>query len=557
MEITEVADTRPEAPSALSEMFKPIAAVLRNRNLRRIEAAWAGSNTGDWAYATAVTVWAYGVGGATAVGIFTAVRLVGMAIVAPFAAGIADKLPRKLVMISADLSRAALVCAAAIALSAGAPAAVIFVLATLVSFLGSVFRPAQAAILPSLVETPEELTAANGAASTIESIGFFAGPALGSLLLWLSTVETVFYVEAGTFVWSALLVLGVRPHPRPEAEATEEGDEAPAGGLVAGFTTIARQRDLRLVTVLGCLQTIVAGAFPVLTIVLAVQVLGSGSRGVGYLNAAFGIGAIVGGIVAMGRAASHKLGGDLAIGSLLWSIPLVAAAWQPVAGIAFAVVILMGFGNPLVDVSLYTLVQRVAPDQILARVFGALEGLLIAAMALGAAVAPWLTHEFGLRGALLTIALVAGLPVFVLMPACRHLDARLRPPVGLDLLRATKIFAPLAPARLEGIARDLERVSLPSGYAVLREGDVADRFFLIESGSVEVTQAGRSLRVEGPGDYFGEIALLRDVPRTATVTTTADTVLLTLTRAAFLDAMSGSKDARLAADDVVRFRLGA
>jgi MFS family permease len=543
--------------SAFAEMAAPVRGVWRNRNLRRIEAAWAGSIIGDWAYATAVVVWAYDVGGARAVGVFTAVRMIGMALVTPFAASFGDRASRRVVMISADLGRAVLVAAAAAVIYTGGPPLVVFALATLAGFGGCFFRPAQAALLPSLVDRPEELTAANAAASTVESVGFFAGPALCSVILLFSTVETVFLFEVATFLWSAALVAGIRVTSAGASGGGEDAGGSADGGIAAGFITIGRDRSLRLVTLLGCLQTIVAGAFPVLVVLLAARVFRDGADGYGYLTAAFGVGAILGGLLALGRSSQHRLGSDLAIGALLWSLPLALAAWQPIVGIAFAVVVLMGFGNPIIDVAAYTLVQRVAPDHVLARVVGALEGLLIGGMALGAVLAPWLVSVVDLRGALLVVALVAGVPALLCTPACIALDGRLKPPAGLELLRATDIFAPVSPVRLDALARELERVVLPAGYRVINEGDAADRFFLIESGQVEVTQHGTPLRVEGPGDYFGEIALLRDLPRTATVTTTEDTVLLTLTRAVFLDVLAGNDDARGAADSVIRTRMAA
>jgi MFS family permease len=544
-------------------MVAPIAAVFRNRNLRRIELAFAGSVVGDWAYATAVTVWAYGVGGAKAVGIWAAVRLITMAIVSPVAAGLVDRLPRKAVMVAADFVRAVLVVAATLCLYADTPPAPIFVLATLASVIGCVFRPAQAALMPSLAETPEQLTAANGASSTFESVGFFVGPALGALLLTVASVEAVFIVNAATFVWSMLLVMGVQPRtdsadgeaPDGASEDAEERKGALAE-MAAGFTTILRQGDLRIVAAIISLQTIIAGASAVFGVLLAVQVLETGPRGVGYIDGTLGVGAVLGGFIAIARASRHRLAFDMAIGTLLWSFPLLLVAWQPHAAVALLAMALLGLGNPLVDVSFYTIVQRITPDQVLGRVFGALEGVLIGTMALGSALMPLLDNEFGLRKALSMIALVVGIPTILMLPLCRRLDSKLRPPEGLELLRGLPMFAPLGPARLESIARQLQRVIVPAGAVVIAEGGESDRFYVIETGGVEVTQAGTLLRQEGPGEFFGEIGLLRDVPRTATITTTEETTMLVLERADFLAALAGNEEGNRAVDDVISRRLG-
>lgn len=548
--------------AAFASMLTPLVDVFRSRNLRRIEIAFAGSIVGDWAFATAVTVWAYGVGGARAVGLWTAGRMLAMAVSAPFVSAIGDRLPRKWVMVGSDLLRAVLVVAATVCLWQHAPAAAIFVLGGAVSVVTCAFRPAQAAILPALSDTPEQLTAANGASSTIESIGFFAGPALGALLLNVGSVETVFLVEAATFVWSAAFVSTVRPRAAetPGAAADADGDAGTADerepGIAAGFTTIARDPKLLVITFITCAQTIVAGASAVFMVLMAVDILKTGPTGVGWVNSVFGVGAIIGGFVAMARSRHHRQGTDLALGTLLWSLPLLLVAWQPRTGLVFASMALLGFGNPLVDVAFFTIVQRITPDRVMSRVFGALDGLMIGAMGIGAVVMPWLVHLYGFRTSLAVLALAVAVPVLLLVPATRKLDATLRPPDGLDLLRRIPMFAPLSPGRLETIARQLERVRLPAGYAVLHEGGASDRFYVIEHGAVEVTQAGALLRTEGDGDFFGEIGLLRDVARTATVTTTTETDLLTLSRAAFLAALDGSDESVLAADDIITRRLG-
>jgi MFS family permease len=543
--------------SALRETGSAVKEVFRHRALRRIQLALAGSMIGDWAYATAVTVWAYGVGGARAVGLWAAIRFVIMAVNAPFAAALVDRHSRKMAMIAADVARFVLVASSAACIAGGTPAAPVFVMATLAAMLGSVFRPAQAAWLPSLADRPEQLTAANGVSSTIESLSFFVGPALGASLIAATDVQTVFLINAATFLWSAGLVLGIRSRPRPTAEGADE-DEEPEGALAAmfaGFVEIGRNRDLGLVAYLICAQTIIAGASSVFSVILAVKYLEVGPRGVGYVDATLGVGAVVGGFIAIGRAARGTLAVDLTVGVLLWSLPLlVIVAWPSVATV-FIAMALLGLGNPLVDVNFYTVVQRVAPDRVLGRVFGAMEGALIGTMALGAAVMPFLVDGPGIRVALAIIALVVGAPTLLLLPAARGLDRRLRAPDELPLLQSLPIFAPLGPARLDALARQLVRVQVPAGSVVVTEGEGGDLFYVIESGRVAVTHGAQLIRHEGPGEYFGEIALLRDVPRTATVTATEDTVLLTLARAPFLEAVSRSAESSTAVNDVIAYRM--
>ena len=550
------------ARSAIHETGASLASVFRNPRLRKIELAFAGSMIGDWASGTATAVFAYGVGGTKAVGLFYTVRLAMMAVASPFMATLADRVSRRLVMVVCDLVRLVLFVAAATCLYLDAPVWPVFVLSGAGALVSSAFRPAQAAWMPSLADSPEELTAANGAASTVESLAFFLGPALGAFLLTVTDVPTVFMLNAATFLWSALLVLSIRARPVEDAASevrSEEAEDAAKPGFVsettAGFRAIARDRDATMVAVLACVQTVVAGATVVFTVVMAVKILETGPKGVGYLDSAFGVGAIIGGLVAIGRAKKRKLASDLVLGVILWSIPLVAVWALPSVPVVFAAIIAMGFGNPLVDVNFATILQRIMPDDVLGRVFGALEGALIGTMALGAALMPFLIDVAGFGPALAILGIGVTLLVLPWIPRARRLDGEMAIPAGVPLLEAIPMFAPLGPTTVESLARKLKRFEVPAGVVIVQEGQESDRFYLIETGSVRVTHGDKMVRHEAAGDFFGEIGLLRDVPRTATVTAESDAVLQVLEREDFLAAVTGQDDARMAADSVVSRRI--
>jgi MFS family permease len=547
----------------MAETWRPLAAVFRNPALRRMQLALLGSLIGDWAYATAVAVFAYGVGGAKAVGLYFTVRLALMAVAAPFVATLADRLPRRLVMIACDLARFVLVAAAALCLYVGTPSWPVFVLAGLASLSASAFRPAQNAWMPALADSPEELTAANGTASTLESLSFFVGPAIGAFLLTLTDVPTVFMLNAVTFLWSAALVAGIRARPGTVAEKAahadgDAGDPAPVGVLretAAGFRAISGDRNILMVGTLLCVQTIVAGASAVFGVVMAVEILHAGSKGVGYIDSAFGVGAIIGGFVAIGRASKRRLASDMALGVVLWSIPLLALWAWPTIPTVFAAIVLMGFGNPLVDVNFATILQRITSDEVLGRVFGTLEGACIGTMALGSLVMPFLIDVFGLGRGLGILGLAVSLLVLPWLPRAARLDRELAVPPGVPLLEAIEMFAPLTPATIENLARKLTRFEVPAGSVIVREGQQSDRFFVIESGTVSVSHGETLIRHETAGEFFGEIGLLRDVPRTATIVADTDTVLQVLERDDFLAAVTGQSDARMAADAIVSRRI--
>jgi MFS family permease len=548
--------------AALRETGTSLGTVFRNPALRRLNLAFAGSAIGDWAYATAIVVWAYDAGGITAVGIWGTVRLLLMALVTPFASAIVDKVSRKAVMITTDLVRAALVLGAAALIWTDAPPLAVYVIATLAAVAGTPFRPAVSALLPRLVSRPEELTAANGTFSTIESLAFFVGPAIGGILLGFAETPWVIVLNAATFLWSAALVAAIRVPVAPgEADEgdSDNADDEPARGFVSesmdGFRTIWGHRDLRLVSGVYCAQTVVAGASIAFGVAIAVEMTDFGSRGVGYLDSAFGVGALLGGLIAIGRASSRRLASDFGIGVLFWALPLLLAAVWPQTLPAFAAMLVIGAANPIVDVNASTILQRLAPDAVLGRVFGALETGLISAMALGSIAMPLLIEGIGLRWSLVAMALAITAVVIPAMVPLRRLDGRLGEPEGLLLLRQIPLFAPLEPKSLERVAQQLVRLDVPAGETVIREGDEGDRFYLVESGRVTASHRGQVLSTAGPGDPFGEIALLRDVPRTATVVADEPSVLLALERDDFLNAVTGNSEVSSRADDLIARRI--
>lgn len=547
----------------LRASLRALSDVFRNPALRRLELAFAGSVVGDWAYAIAVSVYAYDQGGPAAVGVLAVVRYVSMALATPFTATLADRLSRKAVMISADLTRATLVAVAAGVIFSDGPALLVYGLAIVTSLAGTPFRPAQGALLPRLARDSGELTAANVASSTIESVGFFAGPALGGLLLAVADVPVVYLFNAATFVWSAALVFRIRPIA---GTADEDGgaaalDEKPqAAGFVreaaAGFATIVRSPDLRALVGLYAAQCVVAGASAVFIVAVALDLLDLERAGVGYLNATLGIGGLVGGFVALMLAQRGRLAFDFALGVLLWAVPLLLiAAWPTLPGAVIAL-LLVGLANSLVDINVYTILQRVVPDDVMGRVFGALESSLIGAMALGALLMPILISTVGLRAGLLVIGGAVTTLSLLALPRLLSIDRTTLAPVGIDLLRGIAILAPLPERIIERLARSLVTVALKEGDVAVREGEEGDRFYVVESGTLEVSKDGARISEIGPGDSFGEIALLRDVPRTATVTASSDVVLLALDRRHFIPAVTGHGDAHEAAELVISSRLG-
>jgi MFS family permease len=536
--------------------IQPIALVFRNARLRRLQLAWAGSSLGSCAYLIAIAVVAFRSGGAGAVGLIMLVRTAAAAVAAAPLAVLADRYPRRRVMAVSDLVRAVLTTALAVVTQIDAPIAVVYVLAAAIAMVATVFRPAQAAITPSLADTPAELTAANAVAGTIESTSIFLGPGIGGLVLAASGSVAVFVVCVIAFLWSAALVWSIDVQGAVDAETA--GEDAGPVATLAGFSTLASSRALLAVTITYAAQALVAGALTVFAVVLAIDVLHMGNAGVGYLDCAFGVGGIVGGVAAVGLSGTRRLAAAFAAGVLAWGVGVALLGLTSTTVVALVLLAGVGVGNTVVDVAAVTLLQRSADDAVLGRVFGVLETVLLSALGLGSILAPLAIDAFGIRASLVGTGLVLPVVVLVFWRSIVALD-RPDPEVAerTALLRAHPIFRPLAEATLEQLARALEPETAAAGAEVVRQGAAGDRVYVVASGELAVEVDGRPGAALGPGDVFGEIALLRDVPRTATVRAASDAKLLTLGRDEFLAAVTGHPGSAAEADVVVATRLAA
>jgi MFS family permease len=539
----------------LRESVRAFRGAFGNKQLRKLQLGGAGDVMGQWAYGVSLAVFAYQEGGAQAVGLVALIRTIPAAAAAPFASGLADRFPRVVVMTLANLTRSAAVAAAGVVLLADGPAWIVYLLAGVIAVLATAYTPAESALLPAISRTPEELTAANVTASTIDSVGSFVGPAIAGVLLATTDVGVVFFVTAGTFLWSAFLISTIRGAGASETVGKEE-----RGGFareaVAGFRAIALEKRLRILVALYAAQTMVAGALSVLVVVTAFDLLDQGESGVGLLNAAAGVGGLVGALVAFALVGRKRLAADFGLGIVLWGAPLALIGIWPNTTVALVMLGLLGLGNTLVDISGLTLLQRAAPPEVIARVFGVLESMLVGAIGLGAVITPLLIDWLGSRTTLIVIG--AFLPVLAALTWRRlvAIDAEVHAPPELELLQGVPIFAALHGPALERLAAHLVPVHAKAGSEVIRQGDRGDRFYVVGEGELEVLVDGRPTRTVLRGDFFGEIALLRDIPRTATVRALTDVSLHALERDDFLAAVTEHPPSARAADAVIGARLG-
>jgi MFS family permease len=541
-------ETEGRARSAL----RALGAVFASPALRRLQLAWIGSILGGWAYIVALGVYAFDQGGSAAVGLAFLIRFVPAAILAPFTSSLVDRFSRVAVMVWSDVVRAALMLGAAATIAVEGPAPIVYAIVALSAIVSTLFRPAKSALLPALVTSPGELTAANVASSTLESVAMFLGPALGGALLAVSSPSVVFAANGLAFLWSASLVLGLRAYEPSRPRAARDAGRRVVSTLMAGISTIVHEPTLRTLVGLYGAQTLVAGAVNVLVVVAAFKLLDLGDAGVGLLYAAVGVGGLIGGFVALVLATHGRLARDFAIGLALFGLPLALIGGLPTTLVAVIALAIVGVGNSLVDVNALTIMQRAVPDAVLGRALGALDGLMLATLGVGAVLAPVLVDAVGVKAALVITGAVLPILALLARPRLRAIDVVADAPDTTDLLRRVPLLAVLPEPVLERLARDSATADFPAGATIVREGDAGDRFFVVSNGTIGIL--GREF---GPGEAFGEIALLRDVPRTATATALTDVSLVTLERAPFVAAVTGHAPSAAEADTLIAARLGS
>jgi MFS family permease len=538
----------------MAELTRAFGAVSRNKRLRRVELAYASSVASETAYLVALGVFAYETGGPLAVGVVGLIRMVPAALATPFAALLGDRYSRERVLLFIALGSALALAGSAVVFYLGPLEALIYTLAAFHAAVSTLLRPALAALVPSLATTPKELVAANGVSMALESLGMLIGPILGGILVAVASPGLAFVFGAAAYLLAMLLLIQVQVEGRRSVSAPAEAPRT-AEALIAGLRFVAKVANPRLIVGLVGAQTLVRGALNVLIVVATFRLLDVDSSWVGYLTAALGAGGLLGAVVSPALT-GRRLAVPFGAGLILWGAPIALIAVWPDPVVALFLLAVVGFGNSVEDVAMYTLLQRLVPDELLTRVFGVVFAFAVVGLGIGSIVAPALVAAFGVRGAL--IATGSFLVVATLLSWRRLLaiDAVALPPTReLALLSAVPLFEPLSVAAKEHLASRLGSRAVPAGTAIVTEGEPGDYFYIVVSGEADVTIQGKRVRTHGPGDHFGEIALIRDVPRTATVTAREAMKLCTIRREDFLAVVTGHPAVRAAGEEVVSERL--
>lgn len=529
-----------------------IRAVLRNGEIGRLEAAWLAANAGTYAFLVLTLVVAYNAGGPIAAGLLGVVRYVPPTLIAPFAGVPASRWRADRVLLAVNLGRTVSIGLTFGVLAAGGPLPLIFLLVGIEAGFAGLTRPLHMSLLPWLARTPGELVASNVASSAAEGLGTLLGPALAGFLL--ATSGTI-GATAGTVVLMAIAVVAVASVHVPMIRTSSAVADA-RRGLTAGLDAIGRTPTIRLVLLDLWLQTFVRGMLTVLLVVAAIERLGMGEPGVGTLQAAIGGGGFLGAVLALSLTGRARFSPTFAMSLALWGLPIAVIGIVTNPLVAVAMLGIVGMSNALLDVTGFTLLQRATPNEARVAVMGMVDSLAAATAALGGLAASVLVSGVGLEAGLVVAGAILPVAAAITLPALGRAESRIDPrEAQARLLRGDPLLSLLSLSIVEELAAVLEPVAFDDGDHLIREGEAGDHYLIVSSGEVEVSQDGRVLRRLGPGNGVGEIALIRDVPRTATVRAVGNVTAYALERGAFLAAVTGHTAVRSAADTIIDHHL--
>lgn len=538
---------------AMRAALGSLRGVLHNGDIRSIELAWTFGVAADWALLVVTLVIAYQAGGALLVGLVGIIRMVPATILNVLVDTGAMAKPER-ALVGSNLVRGAGAAAVAVAVTTGfVPVA--FVAIAMAAAAGALVRPTVLALVPAVAVSPDELVSANVAGSLGENLGTFAGPLLagGIVAQWGAAPAAV--LAAVGFAVAALSV--VRLHVADASRPAHE--ERPRGvPLVAGLRELVRRPPAGWVMLAFLAQVTVRGALNTYLAILAIETLGMGNAGVGLLGAAIGVGGIAGAIAALHLGSRRRLAPLFAAGMIAWGMPLVVVGLAPLPGVALIGLGVLGIGNALGDVSGYTLLQRGTSNRARTAVFATLEVAASGGVSAGGVIASVLFATLGIERALIISGLFIPFTLVVGWRWIRRLDQEgVIPEAHADLLRGIPLFAGLPMAALERVASGMREVRFDAGTRLMTQGEPGETYLAIAQGSARVEVDGRLIREVGPGEGVGEIALLRSVPRTATVTADEPLHAFALDRATFLAAVTGHGGSQAAADRVIEERLSA
>jgi len=516
--------------------------VLRVRDARALICASAASQLGDWLYNAALLGYVYTATGSAAwVGAATIFRLLPYVLLSPVGGMIADRYDRRIVLLTGDIVRCALMLGLAAVVAAEGPVALVMAFTALASVAGSAERPAAKAMLPKLVGEMR-LGPANALLHTAQDLGVVVGPAIGAVLLAVAPHSVAFLVNAGTFAVSATLISTLRSRPSTAAGRTGEGA---ATQLRNGLHTARTTRFVVPLFVVVAMAEFTYGAQTVQLVLYAERQLGFGGGGYGLLLAALGLGGLLSATFNGRLAASTKVSAIVVVtGSVFCATQLVYAATDTLA-VALAATLVGGAGFVACEVVAETALARVVASDSLGRVMGVVDAVSVAAMISGALLAPLIISLTSLTTSFVVLGAVTLIATGLSRAGLRGLDELSRArseqlASRIAIIQRLPVVAGAPLVVLEQLASASQLCTLPPGVDIVVEGAPAHAFYAVIDGHVVVHHDGEAVAHLGPGDFFGERGLLDRAPRNATVTTEEPSTVLRLEGDVLLDAVQSA-----------------
>jgi len=515
--------------------------VLQATRLRRVVIGFGAFAAAEEAVWVAILVYAFQQGGVVEAGLVGFAQLVPAAVLAPLAALAGDRFRRDAVLAWSHALQALCMASAAWAIASGAHRLSVYAAGALVCVSVTLTRPALGALLPAVTRSPEDLVAANAATGVLENLGGLLGPlAAAGLLLW-GGPAAVFATAAALMSAACLGIASLRLDRQLTAPPAASERGPLTRRILAGAAFIRHDVDALLLVVCVASPSLLVGALEVLLVAVATSLLGRGEHVAGYLTAALGVGGLVGASAAVVLIGRSRLAAALCLGGMLMSVPILAIPVATQLASVLGLLFLSGVGLSFAGVVGITLIQRASPDRFRARVLGVLEGLQTGCLAAGSLLVAGVSAWLGARGALFAFGLLVPAVLALSLRRLLAIDAASAAPPAriLASLHGDPIFAPLAGPAMERLAARSEILEVAPGQTVVSEGEVGDRYYRILDGQLEVQIGGQAVRSLGPGESFGEIALLRAIPRTATVKAQTAARLIALDRDTFLETVTG------------------
>lgn len=531
--------------------------VMNNRAVLAAEGAYAVFTVvlhGTW---LAGLVYAFNRGGVSEAGFVAFALLIPGAFAAPVLAVLANRTTSNRALAIGFALQAVVIGAAGGLMANDGPALLVYVFWGLGMALQTVITPTLLAMLPSLVLGPTDLAAANAVLGLVERIGILVGPMVAGFILFRGSTSIVFLIATGLLIAATAMSMSItsvdEEFPHRELETV-----APLADFASGLQLLRNEPATRLLVMLLASILIIFGALDVAFITIAVEQLGRDEGTVGILAAAIGVGGIIGAALTFSLIGRRRLTTPIILGLLAVAVPIMLVGTIDSFPLVMLVLAVTGLGRPILEVAGRTLIQGLSSEDTMAGIFGLLEGLTLLALAVGALGFSLIADALDTGWALFVVGAI--LPLFLALQyrSLRDIDHQ-RPEVDLELLelmRSIPIFAPLPAFQVEQLLVNMQPISIPADEVVFQQGDHGDLLYVVTEGHAVVELADREVTT-GPGGFFGEIALIRDKPRMATVRAGEDGLgTYALERDTFLSAISGVARSNARTQREVNRRLG-